>query len=456
MAPPATGSTNPINDECVLKENIANHSIEDTKQRQIHETDSKQRVHVEVLVKSLCPTPMSTLREQWQTFLNSNDLSTLVNNKTVNLIKLPEDLRVTCQRATVVVEHGATASANDIQIHVYKLSEEEAAVEELEPSDGDNEWTAACDNLTLPHVSLDGVWDSLILARGIKTTLLQYALSALLFSDMGVSPNIVSWNRLLLLHGPPGTGKTTLCRALSQKLSIRLGHCFPSGATLLEIHSHSLFSKWFSTSGKLVSRLFELVREMVQEDPKALVVVLIDEIESLAGSRTSVAGAGEPSDAMRAVNALLTSLDRLRSFSNVLVLATSNLTSSVDVAFLDRADLKVYVGLPILEARYEILRGCLMELARVGIIQSEKDGVLCDFDDIYETVDEQNVLSRALLKCAEAAEGLSGRSLRRLPLQSHALYVQSTEKVSMESFIEALRLGITAEQESREHLDDSA
>lgn len=84
---------------------------------------------------------------------------------------------------------------------------------------------------------------------------------------------------------------------------------------------------------------------MVEEDPKSLVVVLIDEVESLAGSRSSLSGAGEPSDAMRAVNALLTSLDRLRSFPNVLVLSTSNLTSSVDVAFLDRADLKLFVGL---------------------------------------------------------------------------------------------------------------
>jgi SpoVK/Ycf46/Vps4 family AAA+-type ATPase len=34
---------------------------------------------------------------------------------------------------------------------------------------------------------------------------------------------------------------------------------------------------------------------------------------------------------------------------------TTNLTSSVDVALADRADLKRYIGLPILEARYEIL-----------------------------------------------------------------------------------------------------
>ncbi len=54
----------------------------------------------------------------------------------------------------------------------------------------------------------------------------------------------------------------------------------------------------------------------------------------------------EPSDAIRVVNALLTQLDTLHSYSNVLVLATSNLTAAIDDAFMDRADLKLYVGLP--------------------------------------------------------------------------------------------------------------
>lgn len=99
-----------------------------------------------------------------------------------------------------------------------------------------------------------------------------------------------------------------------------------------------------------------------------------------------------------------------------------------------------------------------MELVRVGIIASpqdedEQECLLCAFHDIYKTVDDV-VLSISLLKCAEAAEGLSGRSLRRLPLQSHALYVQSSGKVSMETFIVALRQGVDAELGSREHLTD--
>jgi SpoVK/Ycf46/Vps4 family AAA+-type ATPase len=44
------------------------------------------------------------------------------------------------------------------------------------------------------------------------------------------------------------------------------------------------------------------------------------------------------------VNAVLTQLDRIKEYSNVLVLTTSNLVESLDSAFLDRVDIKQYVG----------------------------------------------------------------------------------------------------------------
>jgi SpoVK/Ycf46/Vps4 family AAA+-type ATPase len=79
--------------------------------------------------------------------------------------------------------------------------------------------------------------------------------------------------RVILLHGPAGTGKTTLCKALSQKLAIRLRDKFKQ-SFLIEINAHSLFSKWFSESGKLVMKMFSRIKEYT-EDEDTLVCVLI-------------------------------------------------------------------------------------------------------------------------------------------------------------------------------------
>ena len=258
---------------------------------------------------------------------------------------------------------------------------------------------------------------------------------------------------------------------------------------MLEVHSHSLFSKWFSESGKLVSRLFDRIREMVEDDPDCLVCVLVDEVESLAAARSAGTGgaAGEPSDAVRAVNSLLTSIDRLRQYGNVIVMTTSNISQNVDVAFVDRADVKQYVGLPVLEARYEILRSCVLELIRVGIVRLQEDEE--DNMEIGSEDGEEDITSRgadmaaeaamtilpphrqlcgqqsgaasssagsSLLRCAELADGMSGRTLRKLPFQSHALFVRSADPVRLDEFLEALRGGVEKEHESRNAMKKSS
>jgi hypothetical protein len=262
------------------------------------------------------------------------------------------------------------------RIAVFANSDEPPCEDDDDEDGGGGSGVPSYKELVLPSAHTQGLWESLHFGDGgaLKRRLLRYAASALLFGEAGVDGTLVSWNRVVLLHGPPGTGKTTLCKALAHKLSARFAATgrYPRGGALVEVCAHSLFSKWFSESGKLVSRLFGKINELVEEGD-SLVFVLVDEVESLASARRSASAAGgggaEPSDAVRAVNALLTQLDALRRHPNVLVLTTSNLTEAVDVAFVDRADIKAFVGPPALPARYGILRSAVAELGRAGIVE---------------------------------------------------------------------------------------
>lgn len=152
----------------------------------------------------------------------------------------------------------------------------------------------------LPHSSLNAEWDSLVFdeANQIPARLLRFLTRMVtLAKQPTLNLSTLNWNRLVLLHGPPGTGKSTLCRALAQKLTIRLGKQFTIGK-LVEVNTHTLLSKWFSESGKLVNKMFDTVHAMA-EDESTLICVLLDEVESLAGSRERSASGVECVDGLR-------------------------------------------------------------------------------------------------------------------------------------------------------------
>ncbi|MEE6520122.1 hypothetical protein FKM82_017922 [Ascaphus truei] len=296
-----------------------------------------------------------------------------------------------------------------------------------------NKWVWAifeCDTLTLSSMQAS-FWPLLFIGlnfflckTNIVLELLDYVTTTLLFSDKNVDSNLIAWNRVVLLHGPPGTGKTSLCKALAQKLSIRLSCRYRYGQ-LIEINSHSLFSKWFSESGKLVTKMFQKIHELI-DDKEALIFVLIDEVESLTAARSASRAGTEPSDAIRVVNAVLTQIDQIKRYPNVVILTTSNITEKIDMAFVDRADIKQYIGPPSAAAIFKIYLSCVEELMKCQIIYPRQQLLtLRDLEMIGYLENNVSKLSLLLNDIARKSEGLSGRVLRKLPFLAHALYIQS-------------------------------
>ena len=152
--------------------------------------------------------------------------------------------------------------------------------------------------LMLPNASLNEAWSSLVFDDALPARLLRYLVRMIdMMSSADLNLSTFNWNRLCLLHGPPGSGKSTLCRALAQKLSIRLGNAFPK-ALFVEINTNAMLSKYFGESGKQIGAMFERIYEMSQ-DRKTLVCVVMDEVETIAGSREKATNGTECSDGLR-------------------------------------------------------------------------------------------------------------------------------------------------------------
>ena len=153
-----------------------------------------------------------------------------------------------------------------------------------------------------------------------------------LFQRLGVDPP-----KGVLLHGPPGTGKTRLARAVANE----------SDANFFHIAGPEIMGAAYGESEK---KLRELFAEAAKSAPS---IIFIDEIDSIAPKRDQVSGEAEK----RLVAQLLTLLDGIEPRQNLVVIAATNRPEALDEALRrpGRFDREIVVGVPDERGRREIL-----------------------------------------------------------------------------------------------------
>ncbi|GMM92073.1 CDC48 family AAA ATPase [Qipengyuania sp. MTN3-11] len=153
-----------------------------------------------------------------------------------------------------------------------------------------------------------------------------------LFTRLGVDPP-----KGVLLHGPPGTGKTRLAQAVANE----------SDANFSIINGPEIMGSGYGESEKRLREVFE------EAGKNAPAIVFIDEIDSIAPKRDRVPGEAEK----RLVAQLLTLMDGLEARANVVVIAATNRPEAIDEALRrpGRFDREIVIGVPDQQARREIL-----------------------------------------------------------------------------------------------------
>jgi transitional endoplasmic reticulum ATPase len=176
-----------------------------------------------------------------------------------------------------------------------------------------------------------------------------------------------SMPRGILLHGPSGTGKTLLAKAVATQ----------SEANFVSVRGPELLSKWVGESERGIREIFKRARQ------SAPCVVFFDEIDSIAPIRGA---GGETAVTERVVSQLLTELDGMENMHGVIVLAATNRADMIDPALLrpGRFDKIIQIPLPDKESRKSILK---INAEKIPTISDESDPNHVDFDKLSELTD---------------------------------------------------------------------
>lgn len=218
---------------------------------------------------------------------------------------------------------------------------------------------AVCAACMMPDRRYAGLWDSIVVDDALKKRLLRSAALAMQLREK-LPFEITALHGIALLHGPPGTGKTTLGRGLAYQLARFTQR---KEAKFIEVNPHGLMS---AEHGQSQQRVTELLTEHIPKlaNRELPTVVLLDEVESMVVARSEASLAANPADVHRATDAVLAAMDsNTAKFPNLFVVATSNFTGALDEAFRSRVDVEICVPMPNARATLAILHNTLQAMS---------------------------------------------------------------------------------------------